>query len=249
MKSEALYFDIAILTRRGIQLTPNENPKSDPPETKKEEQKKDAPKQGEYRPKYRGRRYEREPCREAPREPNLLSEMLESLKSIDATAKRAESKMRTKERNVALFIDHDNLVSGGVEYDRAAIINIAKRYGRISNAKVYFDVGGESSESFYNYFLHGVQMVYAPKWKYEQSGGKSIADPMLMCDIIEALHDWPWIDVFVLVTGDKDFLIPIRKIAEHGKNAVVVARESKLADVLVKECERNGFDVVRLKEV
>ncbi|MEM2900374.1 MAG: NYN domain-containing protein [Thermoplasmata archaeon] len=177
------------------------------------------------------------------------AEMVDTLRDINDNTKKIESKILGRERNVALFIDHDNLISGGVEYDRAAIISIAKRYGRISNAKVYFDVGGESSESFYNYFLHGVQMVYAPKWKYEQAGGKSIADPMLMCDIIEALHDCPWIDVFVIVTGDKDFVIPIRKIAEHGKYAVIIARESRLADVLVKECERNGFDVIRLKEV
>jgi|GEM_PF-1059310 len=201
-----------------------------------------------YRQSYGGKRRAKEE-EDRAYQAAYQAEVLANLKNIDTTTKMIDAKIMGRERNVALFIDHDNLVSGGVEYDRAAIIGIAKRYGRISSAKVYFDIGGESSESFYNYFLHGVQMVYAPKWKYEQTGGKSIADPMLMCDIIEALHDCPWIDVFVIVTGDKDFVIPIRKIAEHGKTAVIIARETRLADVLVKECERNGFDVIRLREV
>ena len=63
---------------------------------------------------------------------------------------------------------------------------------------------------------------------------------MLMCNALEALYKNPSIDVFVLVTCDKDFIPLLRKIAENEKEVIVIGME-KYARFLRDECDRLGF--------
>lgn len=117
----------------------------------------------------------------------------------------------------------------------------------------------ESPKHLGMYAAHerGIVPVYAPAYQsnYANSGEssycdgtalptpkfKSLCDPMLICDAMEALYENRNIDFFVLVSSDKDFIPLIRKIAEKGKEACVIGLGMD-AFYLIKECERLGFD-------
>jgi hypothetical protein len=144
-----------------------------------------------------------------------------------------EGKMLRQEENfVALFIDWDNLaISTAVDFagavpDVRAIVKAAQRFGTVLLARAYAE-WNVSSERL-SVYRAGVEPVYAPTFRFEAepsgsgSRGKSLADPCLVTDCIDTLHIMPEINVFVLVSGDKD-MIPIVRLAQlRGKRVAVI---------------------------
>lgn len=141
--------------------------------------------------------------------------------------------MPNQEENfVGLFIDWDNLaISTAVDFagavpDVRAIVKAAQRFGTVLVARAYAE-WNVSSERL-SVYRAGIEPVYAPTFRFESdssstgSRGKSLADPCLVTDCIDTLHLMPEINVFVLVSGDKD-LIPIVRLAQlRGKRVVVI---------------------------
>lgn len=136
-----------------------------------------------------------------------------------------------EQKYVGLFIDWDNLaISTAVDFagavpDVRAIVKAAQRYGTILVARAYSE-WNVSSERL-SVYRAGVEPVYAPTFRFETdpsggSRGKSLADPCLVTDCIDTLHLMPEMNVFVLVSGDKD-LIPIVRLAQlRGKRVAVI---------------------------
>src|SRR5579884_939166 len=136
-----------------------------------------------------------------------------------------------EQKFVGLFIDWDNLaISTAVDFagavpDVRAIVKAAQRFGTVLVARAYSE-WNVSSERL-SVYRAGVEPVYAPTFRFETdpgggSRGKSLADPCLVTDCIDTLHLMPEINVFVLVSGDKD-LIPIVRLAQlRGKRVAVI---------------------------
>src|SRR5579884_3774788 len=126
-----------------------------------------------------------------------------------------------EQKFVGLFIDWDNLaISTAVDFagavpDVRAIVKAAQRFGTVLIARAYAE-WNVSSERL-SVYRAGIEPVYAPTFRFESesdtsgSRGKSLADPCLVTDCIDTLHLKPEINVFVLVSGDKD-LIPIVRL-------------------------------------
>jgi hypothetical protein len=139
---------------------------------------------------------------------------------------------RDEENYVALFIDWDNLaISTAVDFagaipDVRAIVRAAQRSGTVLVARAYAEWNVSSDRL--SVYRAGVEPVYAPTFRFEPEPGssvprgKSLADPCLVTDCIDLLHLMPEINVFVLVSGDKD-LIPIVRLAQlRGRRVVVI---------------------------
>jgi hypothetical protein len=139
---------------------------------------------------------------------------------------------RDEENYVALFIDWDNLaISTAVDFagavpDVRAIVKAAQRFGTVLLARAYAEWNVSSDRL--SVYRAGVEPVYAPTFRFEpepgtnQPRGKSLADPCLVTDCIDTMHLMPEINVFCLVSGDKD-LIPIVRLAQlRGKRVVVI---------------------------
>jgi hypothetical protein len=139
---------------------------------------------------------------------------------------------RDEENYVALFIDWDNLaISTAVDFagaipDVRAIVRAAQRSGTVLVARAYAEWNVSSDRL--SVYRAGVEPVYAPTFRFEPDPGssvprgKSLADPCLVTDCIDLLHLMPEINVFVLVSGDKD-LIPIVRLAQlRGRRVVVI---------------------------
>jgi len=163
------------------------------------------------------------------------------------------SKMKPNDgRLVGIFIDHENIeISikenlGGKNkrYDIEKVVERAKENGQLVVGKVYIiHTRGSTSEYYHKFYENGIEPVYTPKYLYEEES-KSLADPMMICDIMETLYERPKISVFLLLTNDKDFIPVIRKLAEHGKKVILMVVKGKsLAADLVEECNNRGFPV------
>jgi len=157
-------------------------------------------------------------------------------------------KNRIDEDGVVLFIDHENLFiswrehpsnSDKSNYNYDILVDIARKEGRLMGAYIYLRSDRKSNEYLYNLFKRGITPVYTPQ--YGKENGKSLCDPMMICDIMQTLYERPFIKTFVIVTGDKDFIPLIRKINEHGKRVIIVGVENTTSQALIEECTRLGF--------
>jgi hypothetical protein len=143
-----------------------------------------------------------------------------------------ENMPQEEDNYVAVFIDWDNLAIstsvdfGGAVPDVRAIIRAAQRFGTVVLARAYAEWNVSSDRL--SVYRAGIEPVYAPTFRFEPEPGsqmprgKSLADPCLVTDSIDVMHLMPNINVFVLVSGDKD-LIPIVRLAQlRGKKVVVI---------------------------
>ncbi len=158
-------------------------------------------------------------------------------------------------RGVALFIDHYNILDGcsnvgipGYTYD--VLVEVASKAGQMVLGRVYLVTDRSSAGMLHKFFEFGIEPVYAPEYKTgDGEKRKSLADPMMVCDILQTLYERPFIETFVIVSGDKDFIPLIRKIAEHGKRAIVIGVEGSTSYSLIKECDRLHFDFLDYSDI
>lgn len=153
-------------------------------------------------------------------------------------------------KKIAIFIDHENLVRSSQvlikeNYNINVLFSRAKEEGRVVLGKAYVPFIADTfkgNRMLYAFRTSGIDPVYTPSYRVGESGEmKSLGDSMLICDVMSCLYEHPAIDVFIICSGDKDIIPLLRKIAERGKDAVVIGVEPTSALALVKECDRLDF--------
>ncbi|HUX88856.1 MAG TPA: NYN domain-containing protein [Chloroflexota bacterium] len=139
---------------------------------------------------------------------------------------------RDEENYVGLFIDWDNLaISTAVDFagavpDVRAIVKAVQRFGTILIARAYAEWNVSSDRL--SVYRAGIEPIFAPTFRFESDPGgaaprgKSLADPCLVADCIDTLHLMPNINVFVLVSGDKDLIPIVRLVQLRGRRVVVI---------------------------
>ena len=153
--------------------------------------------------------------------------------------------MENKKKKVALFIDHDNIRIGlknqNIFYDLNKLIDRINEDGVVVAGKSYITLKENEDMSrkenfFYEHFKRGIDPVFTPLYNE-----KSLGDPILICDCMEILYDKQEIDMFVIVSGDKDMIPLIRQIAKKGKDILVIGVNDTSANALIKEVNRLGY--------
>lgn len=139
---------------------------------------------------------------------------------------------RDEENYVGLFIDWDNLaISTAVDFagavpDVRAIVRAAQRFGTVLISRAYAEWNVSSDRL--SVYRAGIEPIFAPTFRFESEPGgtaprgKSLADPCLVADCIDTMHLMPAINVFVLVSGDKDLIPIVRLVQLRGKRVVVI---------------------------
>ncbi len=156
-------------------------------------------------------------------------------------------------KRAMVFIDFDNLAidlrphSKMLDFD--VLVDIVKRTAETEykdkclvwgNCYRNYDRNTPPGGIMFEAHKRGIVPIYVPSYPAGPDRPKSLCDPMLICDAMDALYNNQSIDVFVLVSSDKDFVPLIRKIAENGKEIMVVGMET-YARTLIEECNRLGF--------
>jgi uncharacterized protein (TIGR00288 family) len=160
-----------------------------------------------------------------------------------------------KQIRYAVFVDHDNITISlqeqQVSFDYDSITRLVEQNaGVIAWGKVYLTLTpttATSSRQLYVLWRRGLQPVYVPQFGDGETV-KSLVDIQMSLDILEALTSTQF-DAYLLVTGDGDFIPVIRKIAEYGVAASILAAQQTLAAGLTEECERLGFPVWHYQEI
>lgn len=134
--------------------------------------------------------------------------------------------------DVAMFIDWENMhgfIRGKANI--SALREVAEGYGRLVLAKAYADWREQrfQQDSLVLYKI-GFEPVYVP------AGFKNNVDVKLATDCIDFAYKHPNIGIFILVTGDGDFIHVVSALRPLGKKVVVVAQSnnasSRLGDLV-----------------
>ncbi len=130
--------------------------------------------------------------------------------------------------DVAMFIDWENMhgfIRGKANI--SALREVAEGYGRLVLAKAYADWREPrfQQDSLVLYKI-GFEPVYVP------AGFKNNVDVKLATDCIDFAYKHPNIEIFILVTGDGDFVHVVSALRPLGKSVIVVAQSSNASSRL-----------------
>jgi len=147
-----------------------------------------------------------------------------------------------EERNLALFIDFDNIALGlkSATIKKIEIRLVIERLlekGKVIIKKAYADW---SNYPQYKNELHaaGIEMVEIPK---RQISGKNSADIRLAVDAMDLCYGKEHLDTYVIVSGDSDFSPLVSKLRENNKSVIGLGMRDSSSRLLIENCDEFIF--------
>jgi len=150
-------------------------------------------------------------------------------------------------KNTAVLIDMENLIGGyafkylgGLSLSRIFSKLEGEGYNQIAVKRAYADW---SNARFNTLKWEIVELGIEPVQMYGFSRGahKNASDIQLVIDAMELLHTKPFIENYVLVSGDGGFSALVKKISEYGKKVIGVAYENTLNPIFKSVCDQFFF--------
>jgi len=143
-----------------------------------------------------------------------------------------------RERNLAVFIDFENLALGFREgasapFDIHRVLNRLLDKGKVIVKIAYADW---SRFRKYTNALHesGIELIEIPK---RSMTGKNSADIRLVVDAMDLSYAKEHIDTFVVVSGDSDFSPLVGKLKENGKYVIGLGMKESTSKLLADHCD------------
>ena len=144
-----------------------------------------------------------------------------------------------RERNLAVFIDLENLAMGFSNNRRTSKFEIGKvlerlvEKGKLIVKKAYADWGRYQG---YTAPFHesGIELIEIPK---RSQTGKNSADIRLVVDAMDLAWSKPHVDTFAIVSGDSDFSPLVSKLKENGKHVIGLGMKGSTSDLLRDNCD------------
>jgi len=129
------------------------------------------------------------------------------------------------QEDVAVFFDYENIVFSlknltGQKVNFEFLITRCQEYGRVVLANAYADWGN------YDFMVapiksSGFDPIHVTTFAYSKKNGKktrkNAVDIHMAIDAVDILHTQPQIDIYVLITGDKDFVPVAKMLRKYGK--------------------------------
>ncbi len=127
---------------------------------------------------------------------------------------------------VALLMDWENIHLGLQDVKRSpnisAIMEEAQSLGKVVIARAYADFSYETMRAVpENLYRVGIEPVYV----FGRTSGivqKNSVDMKLAADCMDVCYRYPDINIYILVTGDGDFIHLVNALKPHGKTIVIV---------------------------
>jgi uncharacterized protein (TIGR00288 family) len=143
-----------------------------------------------------------------------------------------------RERNLAVFVDLENLVMG-FQNQRKAKFEIQKvlerlvEKGKLIVKKAYADW---SRYPAYTAPFHeaAIELIEIPK---RSQTGKNSADIRLVVDAMDLAWSKVHVDTFVIVSGDSDFSPLVSKLKENGKHVIGLGMKGSTSELLRDNCD------------
>jgi uncharacterized protein (TIGR00288 family) len=145
---------------------------------------------------------------------------------------------RERERNLAVFIDLENLAMGfqsqrKVKFDVQKVLERLVEKGKLIVKKAYADW---SRYPNYTAPFHesAIELIEIPK---RSQTGKNSADIRLVVDAMDLAWSKPHVDTFVIVSGDSDFSPLVSKLKENGKHVIGLGMKGSTSELLRDNCD------------
>ncbi|MDO8841360.1 NYN domain-containing protein [Methanocalculus sp.] len=157
-----------------------------------------------------------------------------------------ENKQFTEERDLfcAIYLDYENLaISAEQSYPAlegplslGPIIDYAASLGDICIRKAYADWStGECAADVKKLVKYGFEMRHLPQ---TSARGKNGADMDMALDVLEDMILLPHIGLFIIGSGDTDFIPLIRRLRARGKMVYVMGFDSSVGSVIKENCTK-----------
>jgi uncharacterized protein (TIGR00288 family) len=156
-----------------------------------------------------------------------------------------------RERNLAVFVDLENLATGyaGQRKARFEITKVLERLvekGKIIVKKAYADWGRYQA---YTSPFHeaGIELIEIPK---RSQTGKNSADIRLVVDAMDLSWSKPHVDTFAILSGDSDFSPLVSKLKENGKHVIGLGMKGSTSELLRDNCDEFIYyeDIERIEQ-
>ncbi|HEY6000127.1 MAG TPA: NYN domain-containing protein [bacterium] len=148
---------------------------------------------------------------------------------------------RDEDKNLALFIDFDNIALGlkgtNKKFRIRLVLERLLEKGKIIIKKAYADW---SNYPEYKSELHaaGIEMIEIPK---RHQSGKNSADIRLAVDAMDLCWSKEHLDTFVILSGDSDFSPLVSKLRENNKSVIGIGVRESSSALLVENCDEFIF--------
>src|SRR6478609_4753266 len=138
-----------------------------------------------------------------------------------------------RERNLAVFVDLENLAMG-FQNQRKAKFEIQKVLERlVEKGKLIVKKAYADWSRYQNYTApfheSAIELIEIPK---RSQTGKNSADIRLVVDAMDLAWSKPHVDTFVIVSGDSDFSPLVSKLKENGKRVIGLGMVDSTSDLL-----------------
>jgi uncharacterized protein (TIGR00288 family) len=148
---------------------------------------------------------------------------------------------RDGERNLAVYIDFENLALGfegnRTQFDIGRVLDRLLEKGKVIVKVAYADWS-----RFRNFTKalheHGIALIEIPK---RSMTGKNSADIRLVVDAMDMSYAKEHIDTFVIVSGDSDFSPLVAKLKENGKYVIGLGMKESTSKLLADHCDEFIF--------
>ena len=143
--------------------------------------------------------------------------------------------MKNVQDQVALFIDFENLMYGLTDrfgdqgaferFQAGRLMSFARDFGVLRWAKAYADWRMRAMNRFQqDLFSHGVELNHVLS-----RGQKNAVDVKMAVDMIESIFLYPDVNVYILCSGDRDFLPVLNTLIRHGKRVLILSPQKALS--------------------
>ncbi len=126
---------------------------------------------------------------------------------------------------VSLNIDVANLPREAIE----RLVELAPTQGRVLLRHAFGDFRREDMDDLaIQLFQYGFQLVHCPAWPNQRGRLKSVVDDVMAQDLRDQLEYAPEVGVFILGSGDRNFIAVANALKRHGKKVVVAADQESI---------------------
>jgi uncharacterized protein (TIGR00288 family) len=143
-----------------------------------------------------------------------------------------------RERNLAVFVDLENLAMGfhnqrKAKFEIQKVLERLVEKGKLIVKKAYADW---SRYPAYTSPFHeaAIELIEIPK---RSQTGKNSADIRLVVDAMDLAWSKSHVDTFVIVSGDSDFSPLVSKLKENGKHVIGLGMKGSTSELLRDNCD------------
>jgi uncharacterized protein (TIGR00288 family) len=155
------------------------------------------------------------------------------------------------DRKMALYIDLENLVLGvreaGIKkFKIKLVLQRMLEKGNILSKRA-FAAWRRFEDYKRNFHEHAIEMLEIPG---RSIGGKNSADIKMVVDVMDVCYKSPYIDTFVIASGDSDFSPLVSKLREYDKYVIGIGVKQSTSELLRDNCDEFIYygDLVREDE-